>query len=749
MSGAATVELQVTGLSCASCVGRVETALKNMPQVGAVSINFATRIAQVEIDPRNADAAISVIETAGYGASVKISGEDVTLEDAAETPALLRATVTAFVLTIPLFAMEMGGHIFPAFHHWLHAKIGVAGSWGVQFILATVVLFWPGWRIVRPGVIGLFRGRADMNALVALGAGAAWGYSTLALFVPELFPAGARQIYFEAAAVSVSLILMGRLLEARARGRTGAAIRAVIGLQPKTGRVVVDGDVVEMRLEEIEVGALIELRPGERVAVDGVVETGRSYVDESMISGEPMPVEKSTGAGVIAGTLNGTGALRYCAQAVGEETVLAQIVATVAQAQAAKLPLQALVNRVTAWFVPAVLVIAVITCGVWVMFGPSLGHALVAAVSVLIIACPCAMGLATPTSIMVGTSRAAEMGVLFRKGDALQRLRDVDVVAFDKTGTLTVGRPEVSDFEVFDGFEENDVIAAVAALEVGSEHPIAGAFLRAAQTRALDLPVVTEFFTETGFGIRGHVAGVETSVGTARMMQAHGVELGQSRARAAGMAERGQTVVYCAIDGRIAGLFAISDPIKDSARDVLADLKARGLKIAMITGDGEVTAAVIAGQLGIDDVIADVRPEGKLKAIEGLRRDGARVAFVGDGINDAPALAGADVGVAIGTGTDVAIEAADVVLMSGELAGVTNAVVISTAVMRNIRQNLIWAFGYNILLIPVAAGVLFPFTGLLLSPALAAGAMALSSVFVLSNALRLKRVHSVGHRGAA
>jgi heavy metal translocating P-type ATPase len=503
---------------------------------------------------------------------------------------------------------------------------------------------------------------------------------------------------------------------------------------------------VELPLDQIITADLVHTRPGERIAVDGVVVSGQSYVDESMITGEPAPVAKAAGALVTGGTVNGTGALVLRATHVGADTVLSQIIRMVEQAQSAKLPIQGLVDRITLWFVPAVMALAAVTVALWLAFGPSpaLAHALVAGVAVLIIACPCAMGLATPTSIMVGTGRAAELGVLFRKGDALQGLQSVKVVALDKTGTLTAGRPELTDLEVMDGYTEAEVLTLLAAAEAQSEHPVASAILRAAQQLNLTVPQASDFDSIPGFGVSAKVGGQALLAGADRLMRREGVGL-PDKDPALAMAQRGRTPLYLAVDGRLAAVVGVADPVKPTTPAAIAALQALGLRVVMITGDNQATANKIAAELGIAHVVAEVLPAGKVDAIKALAVHGP-VAFVGDGINDAPALAAADVGIAIGTGTDVAIEVADVVLMSGDLGAVVNAFAISRATMRNIRQNLFWAFGYNVVLIPVAAGALYPFGGPLLSPALAAGAMAISSVFVLTNALRLRRVNAPAYR---
>ncbi|MFT4620756.1 MAG: Cu+-exporting ATPase, partial [Polaromonas sp.] len=619
--------------------------------------------------------------------------------------------------------------------------IGFQTSWMIQFALTTVLLLGPGRRFYTTGYPALLRRAPDMNSLVALGTSAAYGFSVVALFAPALLPAASRAVYFEAAAVIVTLILLGRWLEARAKGRTGAAIAKLVRLAPSTARVERDGVLSDVAVVELRLGDLIHIRPGERLAADGLVASGSSYIDEAMITGEPLPVAKVLGDPVTGGTVNGTGALTVTATAVGADTTLAQIIRLVEDAQGSKLPIQALVDRVTLWFVPAVLAIALVTVLAWVLFGPepALTHALVAGVAVLIIACPCAMGLATPTSIMVGTGRAAELGVLIRKGVALQALSDVAVVAFDKTGTLTMGKPVLTDFEVIDGQDAGAILADVASLEQASEHPIAEALVKAAQAKGLVMQTPEDVVAVVGHGVRGHVDGRALLVGAARMMVAEGIEVGELGMRADGFADAGKTPVFVARDGKCVASFAVADTVKASSAEAIRALHAMGLRTVMITGDAQGAADAIARQLGIDEVVAEVLPSGKTDALERLKVHG-KVAFVGDGINDAPALAAADVGLAIGTGTDIAIEAADVVLMSGDVQGVARAVDISRRTMRNIRQNLFWAFAYNVALIPVAAGVFYPAFGWQLSPILAAGAMALSSVFVLSNALRLKAV---------
>ncbi|SFE03771.1 heavy metal translocating P-type ATPase [Roseivivax sediminis] len=741
-----TVTMNVAEMSCASCVGRVDRALAAVPGVISVNVNLAAETATVTyaegaVTP---EALAKAASGAGYPAEIaeRAASEDRDARKEEESGTLARNTAVAAALALPVFLLEMGGHVVPAFHHWIDATMGRETSWFLQFVLTTLVLAGPGRLFYRKGLPALIKGAPDMNSLVAVGTGAAYLYSVVATFLPALLPEDVRAVYFEAAAVIVVLILLGRWLEARAKGRTGAAIRKLMGLQVRTARVRRGGETVEVAVDDLRSGDVLLVRPGERIAVDGEVMEGSSHVDESMITGEPVPVEKAEGAGVTGGTVNGAGSLTFRATRVGADTTLAQIIRMVEEAQGAKLPIQGLVDRITLWFVPAVMSVAVLTVLVWLIFGPSptLTLALVAGVSVLIIACPCAMGLATPTSIMVGTGRAAEMGVLFRKGDALQELSGVSVVALDKTGTVTEGRPELTDLVLADGFDRQSVLSRVAAVEERSEHPIAEAILRAA--RAEDAPRMTarDFETVTGHGVSARVEGAEVLVGAERMMTRAGLDIGTMSERGAELARRGRTALYAAVDGRLAAVIGVADPVKPASRAAIEALHAQGLRIAMITGDRQETAEAIASETGIDNVIAGVLPDGKVAALEELRSGSGRIAFVGDGINDAPALAHADVGIAIGTGTDVAIEAADIVLMSGDLRGVVNAFEVSRRTMRNIRENLFWAFAYNTALIPVAAGALYPAFGMLLSPVLAAGAMALSSVFVLTNALRLRRI---------
>jgi len=743
----AETELSVTGMTCAACSARVERALSKVDGVLSASVNLATERATLRYLPDVAPVSrlTDAIRDAGY--DVLEQAERQSRSDAererreAERRELWTAVLVAAGLTVPIFALDMGAMLIPPVGDWLHALVPRQTMAYLLFVLATGVLFGPGLRFFQKGWPALRRGSPDMNSLVMIGTSAAYGYSVVATFTPWLLPAGTVHVYYEAAAVIVTLILLGRYFEAAAKGRTGEAIRALMRLQPRTARVERDGVELEVDVDAVRRGDVVAVRPGERVPVDGVVVAGESYIDESMISGEPIPVAKRAGDPITGGTINTNGSLRFEARAVGADTVLAQIIAMVEAAQGAKLPIQALVDRVVRVFVPVVLAIATLTLVTWLVFGPepALTFALVNTVAVLIIACPCAMGLATPTSIMVGTGKAAEMGVLFRNGVALQGVGQADVVALDKTGTLTKGRPEVTDVVTADGFDDADLLTLVGAVEADSEHPIAGAMVAAARSRGGELPRVEAFEAAPGYGVAGRVTGRTVQVGAGRYLQRLGIDAGGLAGVALRLSDEGKTAVYVAIDGRAAGVIAVADALKPSSAEAVAALHALGKRVAMITGDDARTARAIAAKLGIDDVLAEVLPDGKAEAVRGLQASGDKVAFVGDGINDAPALAQADVGLAIGTGTDVAIESADVVLMSGDLRNVPNAIALSRATLANIRQNLFWAFAYNTLLIPVAAGVLYPAFGLLLSPIFAAAAMGLSSVFVVSNALRLRR----------
>lgn len=743
-----TVLYRVDGMTCASCVSRVEAALGTVAGVMGATVNLAAGTAAlrlIDADDDHETEIAGVLSPLGYRVTRQVQDARPEDEDDTELRRSRRDTFLAAVLSIPVVALEMGAHLIPAFHSWLETELGRPANWAIQFALTTSVLAGPGRIFFRRGVPALLHRRPDMNSLVALGTGAAWVYSTIAMVAPGLLPQEALVVYFEAAAVIATLILVGRTLEARAKGRTGAAIRKLIGLQPQTARIDRNGAFEDVPITDLQHGHRVVVRPGERIPADGEIVEGASYVDESMLTGEPQPVAKGVGDTVVGGTVNGNGGFSFIATRVGGETVLAQIVRMVRDAQGAKLPVQDLVNRVTAWFVPATLATAVVTVAVWILFGPAptTAYALTAGVSVLIIACPCAMGLATPTSIMVGSGRAAELGVLFRKGAALQTLQEARVVAFDKTGTLTQGRPAVTDVHCIEGVEEADMLRLAAVAEARSEHPLGEAILQAAPDGPL--PACTSFEAVAGLGVRAVVDGRMVLVGSGRFLEDQRIETAALAEIASRYAERGRTPVLVAIEDRAVGVIGVADPIRPDATKMIAALHRIGVRVALITGDNSKTAEIVGREIGIDQIVAEVMPEGKVAALEALRTAAGphtKIAFVGDGINDAPALASADIGIAIGTGTDVAIESADVVLMSGDLRGVLAALTVSVATMRNIRQNLFWAFAYNTLLIPVAAGILYPTFGVLLSPMLAAGAMAFSSVFVVSNALRLHRVRA-------
>ncbi|WP_409360161.1 heavy metal translocating P-type ATPase [Brevundimonas vesicularis] len=650
----------------------------------------------------------------------------------------------AAVLTLPVFALEMGGHLTG-----LAMRIsGQTSNW-IQFALATPVVLWAGWPFFQRGWASLRNRSLNMFTLIAIGVGAAWIYSVVAVLAPALFPAAVRRmdgsapVYFEAAAIITVLVLVGQILELRAREQTSGAIRALLDLAPKTARRLRDdGGDEDVTLDMVAVGDRLRVRPGEKVAVDGEILDGRVTIDESLVTGESMPVTKDVGDKVVAGSLNKTGSFVMRADKVGADTLLAQIVQMVAQAQRSRAPIQRLADKVSGWFVPAVIAIAVLAAVVWGLIGPEprLSYALVAAVSVLIIACPCALGLATPISIMVGVGRGAHAGVLIKNAEALERFEKVDTLVLDKTGTLTEGRPSVTAIRPAAGFDETELLRLSASLERASEHPLADAVVRAATDRKLALSEASEFDSPVGRGVTGVVDGRRVALGNGRYLGEIGVDVAALEAEAEALRQDGATAIFVAVDGAAAGVLGIADPVKATTAGAIRDLKAAGLRLVMMTGDNRTTAEAVARRLGIDDVQAEVLPQDKAAVVERLRAEGRIVAMAGDGVNDAPALAAADVGVAMGAGSDVAIESAGVTLLGGDLQGIVRARKLSKAVMSNIRQNLVFAFGYNALGIPVAAGLLYPVFGLLLSPALAALAMALSSVSVIGNALRLRAV---------
>jgi P-type Cu+ transporter len=741
----------VTGMTCASCVGRVERALKKVPGILEASVNLANEKAMVrylagEVELRDLERAI---EGAGY----RVLREEVfSVEDAHEreygklrADFLLAAALTVLILLGSL--PHMFGFDVPIPMGWLNF---------VLLLLATPVQFWTGWRFYRGAWGALKHGQANMNTLVVMGTSAAYLYSAVASVAPELFAAGRADVYFDTSALIITLILLGRLLEARAKGRTNEAIKKLAGLQAKTARVVRGGEEADVPIEDVEVGDVVVVRPGEKIPVDGRVLSGESPVDESMITGESIPVTKREGAEVIGATMNRGGSFRFTATKVGEDTALHQIMRMVEEAQGSKAPIQRLADRISAVFVPAVIGVAAVTFVVWVLFGPepALTFALLNTVAVLIIACPCAMGLATPTSIMVGTGEGAESGILIKGGEALEGAHKLDTVVLDKTGSLTRGEPELTDVVVEDGVREEELLRLVASAERGSEHPLGEAIVRGAKDRDLPLAEVEAFEAISGGGIRTRVEGREVLVGSRRFLSESGVSEDGLLPKGEELAQEGKTPIFVAVDGEPAGLVAVADVVRDGSREAIERLHALGLEVAMLTGDNRRTAKAIARELGIDRILAEVLPQDKAAEVKRLQAEGKRVGMVGDGINDAPALAQADVGIAIGTGTDVAMEAADLTLISGDVRGVARAIGLSKATVRNIKQNLFWAFAYNVALIPVAAGVLYPLFSDgsvpeilrpvlgeygFLNPILAAAAMALSSVTVVSNALRLRR----------
>jgi Cu+-exporting ATPase len=647
-------------------------------------------------------------------------------------------------LAAPVFVLEMGGHVFgPGF------LLPMAISDWVQFALATPVVLWAGWPFFVGGWTSLVTWHLNMFTLIAMGVGVSYAYSVFALLAPSAFPValrgmgGAVPVYFEAAAVITVLVLMGQVLELGARERTGGAIKALLNLAPKTARrLTADGADEEVGLELIAVGDRLRVRPGEKVPVDGEITEGRVSIDESLVTGESMPVTKAPGAKVVAGAINKTGSFVMRAEKVGADTLLARIVQMVSDAQRSRAPIQRLADQVSGWFVPAVIAAALIAAAVWGLVGPEprLAFALVAAVSVLIIACPCALGLATPISIMVGVGRGAQAGVLIKNAEALERFEKIDTLIVDKTGTLTEGRPAVIAIRPAAGFDEAELLRLAASLERGSEHPLAGAILRAAKDRGLTLSEAKDFDSPVGRGVVGTVDGRKVALGNAKFLADQGVATAAMEADAAALGHDGATAIFVGVDGALAGLLGIADPIKPTTPAAIKALKAGGVRLVMMTGDNRATAEAVGKRLGIDEVIAEVLPQDKAAVVERLRKQGRVVAMAGDGVNDAPALAAADVGIAMGAGADVAIESAGVTLLHGDLEGIVRARTLSRAVMRNIRQNLVFAFIYNAAGVPIAAGVLYPTFGLLLSPALAAAAMALSSVSVISNALRLRGV---------
>ena len=730
------LSLAITGMSCAGCVAAVENALRGVPSVVEANVNFAERTAQVVGDVK-ADALIHAVQAAGYDAIALRDAAAEAERDAAEQAhyqRLVRNTIAAGALAAPLMLAELAG--------WLPTLSSPAGQWFwiVTGLLTLAVMIYSGGHFFSGAWRQFRRHYANMDTLIALGTGAAWLYSMLVVLFPNSVPSLAQHAYFEAAVTIIALINLGSALESRARGKASTAIQRLLGLRPKTARLV-EGDLErDIPIETLRIDDQIRVRPGEKIPVDGVIVNGYSTVDESMLTGEPLPVVKQINDTVTGGTVNQTGTFVFRAARVGEDTVLAHIVASVRQAQNSKPPIGRLADRVAAVFVPSVLIVAVLTALLWFNFGPEprIGYILVTSLTVLIIACPCALGLATPISIMIGVGKAAEHGILIRDGEALQRIGQISTVVLDKTGTVTAGRPTVTAVIALPAFQEDTLFLLTAALESGSEHPLAQAILRTAQERGLSLPPVEQFEAIVGHGARGLVNGRTLLVGNRRLLENHGIDPAPLQAETERLAAAGQTPILIAIDGQAAGIVAVADPIKADSRAAIRRLRELGLKIVLLTGDHAATAHAIAAQVEISEVHAEIPPTGKAEVIARLQARGEVVGMVGDGINDAPALAQADVGLAMGTGTDIAIESAGITLARDSLHGIADAVALSRATVRNIKQNLFGAFLYNTLGIPLAAGALYPATGLLLNPMLAGAAMALSSFTVVSNANRLR-----------
>ena len=738
------VILSVLGMTCASCVNRVQTALNQMSGVIEATVNFATEKASIEYIPNLVKIKDLAKATAAIGYTLVEAKEEQLVDKEAqarqaEFRQLKSKFLTGLLLVAPLFLLV----------HWdklgLSAILPFSGqaNFILQLLLQTPVQFWVGWQFYKGAVAAARHRTSDMNTLIAVGTSAAYLYSILATFFPHLFAAEglAPRVYYDTAGAIIVLILLGRLLEARAKGQTSEAIKKLIGLQAKTATVLVNGEEHELPVEEVLIGDTVIVKPGEKIPVDGEILDGHSSVDESMVTGESIPVEKTAGDEVVGATINKMGTFKFKATKVGKDTMLAQIIKMVEEAQGSKPPIARLVDVIASYFVPVVIGIASITFFIWYFFGPApaLTYAVLNFVAVMIIACPCALGLATPTSIMVGTGKGAEHGILIRGGEALETAHKLNAIVLDKTGTITRGEPAVTDVLAVEGYETEEILGLSASAEKGSEHPLGEAILKKAREDDLNLADANDFNAIPGHGIEAIIDGKNVLLGNTRLMNDRDIDLKDLPEKAEAFSGEGKTPMWIAVDGFIAGIIAVADTLKENSKTAVAALHNLGLEVIMLTGDNKRTADAIANQIGIDRTLAEVLPEGKASEIKKLQAENKKVAMIGDGINDAPALAQADVGLAIGTGTDVAMESSDITLITGDLTGVVTAIALSKATIRNIKQNLFWAFAYNTILIPVAAGVLFPFFGILLNPIFAAAAMALSSVTVVTNALRLRR----------
>jgi len=736
------LNFKITGMTCANCVGRVERTIADLDGVGKISVNLLTESATATYESSAIDPStiFKAVTEAGYTpVENSAKNSDSTTADDLEYHKEKRNLIFAVCFAGTELILSMLPMLIPGLHHFLHSLLPIATWHLIEFSLTTPVLFIFGRRFFRIGWAEIRQLSPGMNTLIMLGSGSAYLYSTMVMLFPDLFPAGTANVYFEAAAVIITLILLGKFLESRSKGRTSSAIRKLMQLQPKEARILKDGQIIEVKVGQIVVGDKVVVRPGELIAVDGTVIDGSSWVDESMISGESLPVEKIAGLEVVGGTINATGSFTFVASRVGSETVLAKIVEMVQNAQTSKPPIQHLADRIAAVFVPIVLGLAVITFFSWLIWGPepSLNFAVVTALSVLVIACPCAMGLATPTAIMVGSGKGAELGILYRKGAAMEALTTIDVVLLDKTGTVTEGRPKVTALKLFDQ-SEAELFTLISPVEARSEHPIARAVVEYGKHLKLSDATVEFFQSSTGFGVDAIVNGKLVKIGSRKHLAEAQIDIEAGDSFADELMSSGKSPVWVAVDQKLAAILAISDPIKPGSLLAVNTLKQMGIPVMMITGDNRLTAETVAAEAGISEVLAGILPEGKSIEVRRLQSEGRRVMFVGDGINDSPALAAADVGVAIGTGTDIAIETADVILMSGDLRGLVKTIMLARRTLRTIKLNFVWAYAYNIVLIPVAAGLLYPLTGHLLNPMLAAAAMSISSLFVVSNSLRLR-----------